>query len=910
MKRISLILQMIAIFVISVIVSTAQNQVKPLSDCSIVKTDINSFSTVGTKIGLVDTIKTLDLTDKTVATKYSSSQVENFKFAGFFTSSDSSLIIGIFSDDGVKVKIDNQDVNINNFGKGQALPDFENFTSLKTLNGPWTTNVPHYMEIEYSNICHPDSSDIDGLTVYFCGNATIDPGTPAIEPVPVSVSLAFNNTINNFPYTGNTQTVKSTVGLVVNGSGINTAWGNKEWTIQIINPANPNSILGSTMFTYIKDKLTYEDQDVDINLPSGVGDFTLLAKCSNISSSLLTYKISDVTPPEFVSIPDIVTEQITKASTPVNNITWPTVKDNYSPNTNVYLWPVDKKDSYQYGVSYIQWGVKDKAENIAYANQKVNIVDTTGPQMTIPPDITIIKGETDIGWPSYNDICCDNEEITISNNAPILSQLIANKITNVIWSAVDASNNTTTGTQHVTVLSYTAKATALSIEFLTNPANYPYTNIKQTIHLKVTVNAALIGIFDANMTIAPKPSWNVIIKRDGVDYKTVNVVYNSSGICTATTEVELLEAPQGYKFEAVIRDNPRGDKVISNSIVAYVLKNSVYDSENSGSVLRYANDGWLQVVAGSTSVGSKDIIYCEFKPNPTDKNGISWRISGSPDTEFDTMTGFNVYANIISTNDPEQLENLSPRIYHIYNNLSGGNTGYSEVARIGVFPSVEVSKTLTIPNSQASTVMMQNFSYVMTKCKEINYDGPFTFNTSETSFSIDHSAQWKEVPNNNSCIPVWDRNIGFKAGCDARLDFPSILPPTVPPFVANANFFLSLAFEVSINGGARINDNFQLASYGSSKGDIKFSGGCTADLFKGIVSAEGSIATSISCEGTIEATGSIKNPIISSNNVIKWDGIYVEFTSTCLWGTMTLASKTWEVCGEKEFYNKTLQLYP
>ncbi len=174
---------MLAIFIISAVVSTAQNQVKPLSDCSIILPNINSFTTVGTKIGLVDTIKALDLTDKTVATKYNSLQIERVKFAGAFTSSDPSLIIGIFSDDGVTVKIDGNIQNVNYCGQGQALPTITN--SLKSLDGPWSTNVVHYMEIEYSNICHPDETDIDGLTVYFCGNATI---------IPITITLSSNKT--------------------------------------------------------------------------------------------------------------------------------------------------------------------------------------------------------------------------------------------------------------------------------------------------------------------------------------------------------------------------------------------------------------------------------------------------------------------------------------------------------------------------------------------------------------------------------------------------------------------------------------------------------------------------------------------------------------------------------------------
>ncbi len=293
--------------------------VLPLTACAITNNDIRAVNDTGFKLPSYPadnhdlSVLTTALESKrkangefeSVVTKFNSvSTKDRYIFEGKFRSLDDSLVIAVLSDDGVEVTIDDTLVKFNNFDRGQALPNLNN--SLKVIEGAWKINDlnPHTIKIRYSNICYTGKDDIDGLTVFFCGGVNIIP-PDAKEPIPVNTSLSFTENIDKYPYTGNVRTVKTTVGLVVNGSGIDQIWGTKSWVVNVVNTADPTTPLASRTFIYEKDKLSYSDNNVDIVLPKEDGEYILKAIVKDINlESVLNidiYKIIVENKPDIVA---------------------------------------------------------------------------------------------------------------------------------------------------------------------------------------------------------------------------------------------------------------------------------------------------------------------------------------------------------------------------------------------------------------------------------------------------------------------------------------------------------------------------------------------------------------------------------------------------------------------------------
>ena len=313
MRNTTKLLLIIVIIISNIVVMSIPTIQGPFSlkSCSMTSDEILSVmkTTVNDKASLETFIRSKIKADgeiKSEIVKFPSlSSDDRFLFKGSFTSGSQadSLLVAVFSDDGVTVKVNNSTSTlVNMYEKGQALPDVAN--SLKVVSGNWQNSTTYDLEIQYSNISHPNGADIDGITVFFLGNVTIVPPVAA-EPVPVNTSLTFTDGKDKLPYTGNTRTVKATVGLVVNGSGIDPLWGTKEWTVNVVNSDDPTVPLATRTFTYVEDKLSYSDDNVDIVLPINDGEYNLKAivKNTNLESVLCIdiYKIVVKEKPEIVA---------------------------------------------------------------------------------------------------------------------------------------------------------------------------------------------------------------------------------------------------------------------------------------------------------------------------------------------------------------------------------------------------------------------------------------------------------------------------------------------------------------------------------------------------------------------------------------------------------------------------------
>lgn len=110
------------------------------------------------------------------------------------------------------------------------------------------------------------------------------------------------------------------------------------------------------------------------------------------------------------------------------------------------------------GTTTVTWTVDDAAGGSATATQTVTVVDTTPPSITAPVDITVegntFGGATGValGSPTVSDIVDSNP--TVTDDAPGFFPLGPTPTT-VTWTATDASGNSATATQTVTVVDTT-----------------------------------------------------------------------------------------------------------------------------------------------------------------------------------------------------------------------------------------------------------------------------------------------------------------------------------------------------------------------------------------------------------------------------------------------------------------------
>lgn len=108
------------------------------------------------------------------------------------------------------------------------------------------------------------------------------------------------------------------------------------------------------------------------------------------------------------------------------------------------------------GATTVNWTVIDAVMTSATGTQLVTVSDTTAPSVTAPADVTADQGvalgltTVALGTPTFGDLADANP--TVSNNAPANGFPAGN--TTVVWTAQDATGNSATDNQLVTINAY------------------------------------------------------------------------------------------------------------------------------------------------------------------------------------------------------------------------------------------------------------------------------------------------------------------------------------------------------------------------------------------------------------------------------------------------------------------------
>jgi hypothetical protein len=154
----------------------------------------------------------------------------------------------------------------------------------------------------------------------------------------------------------------------------------------------------------------------------------------------------DTTPPVVTAPPDIVALEATAALTPVD-LGQAMVTDDSGEEL---VASPDNAGPFPLGDTVVTWSATDSAGNIGTDTQTVNVVDTTDPVVTAPVDVVVAATAALTAITIGTAMATDNAGPvqSLTDDAPALFPLGQTLVT---WTATDASGNSGTAVQSVSV---------------------------------------------------------------------------------------------------------------------------------------------------------------------------------------------------------------------------------------------------------------------------------------------------------------------------------------------------------------------------------------------------------------------------------------------------------------------------
>ncbi|HXG73868.1 MAG TPA: HYR domain-containing protein, partial [Candidatus Nitrosotenuis sp.] len=173
--------------------------------------------------------------------------------------------------------------------------------------------------------------------------------------------------------------------------------------------------------------------------------WTATDQAGNLQTISQKVIIVDTVPPKFAKLDQVIVEATGVENNKVT-LEVPQVSDilDITSITN------DAPDTFALGETIVTWTATDEAGNSATATQKVTVVDTTAPKLTVPQNIVIdaiaLETPVSVGTATAADLTDPLPQIT--NNAPSVFPLGETIVT---WMAVDKYGNSINQTQSVIV---------------------------------------------------------------------------------------------------------------------------------------------------------------------------------------------------------------------------------------------------------------------------------------------------------------------------------------------------------------------------------------------------------------------------------------------------------------------------
>ena len=187
--------------------------------------------------------------------------------------------------------------------------------------------------------------------------------------------------------------------------------------------------------------------------------------------------------------------------------------------------------SFPIGTTTVIWTVTDASGNTHTANQLVTVNDTLDPVITSPAAVTAYSnfGCQSVGVNLGTLTATDNCAIeSITNNAPLFFPL---GNTNVVWTVIDASGNSSTVTQLVTVVD-TLKPTIIA------PSNLEVASNTGCGASEISIGNPIV---DDNCGVATINNDAPVVFVSGINIVTWTVTDNAGNVSTATQIVTVID---------------------------------------------------------------------------------------------------------------------------------------------------------------------------------------------------------------------------------------------------------------------------------------------------------------------------------------------------------------------------------
>jgi len=373
---------------------------------------------------------------------------------------------------------------------------------------------------------------------------------------------------------GNTATATQTVTVQDTISPGLTAPANL--TVEASGPGGQSVNIGSATATDICDPSVVITNDAPATFPLGTTTVTWTATdaSGNTATATQTITVQDTISPS-ITVPANLTVECSSPTGQAVNIGQATATDLTDPN------PIITNDApalFNLGTTTVTWTATDTFGNSASAAQLVTVEDTTPPSITVPADAIVEAtalntplSDVPLGTATATDIC--DPSVVITNDAPATFPL---GDTTVTWTATDASGNSATATQTITLQDTTPPVLTVPAD-VTVECNSP----NGAIDVELGV-ATAVDLVDSNPSItndAPSffPLGTTIVTYTATDF--------SGNSASATQEVTVVDTTPPSVMAAlvpVIDDDDEGLFRVEFSVTDICDENPVVTANING----------------------------------------------------------------------------------------------------------------------------------------------------------------------------------------------------------------------------------------------------------------------------------------------------------------------------------------
>jgi uncharacterized repeat protein (TIGR01451 family) len=329
---------------------------------------------------------------------------------------------------------------------------------------------------------------------------------------------------------------------------------------------------------------------------------------------------------------------------------------------------VPRRFIFRAGTTVITYTATDSAGRTVTGTQKVTVRESTPPTITAPADVQVFADAScqaagvALGAPAFSDNCAGS---TVSNDAPAAFPVGQ---TTVTWTVKDASGNTATDTQVVTVVDNTAPSVEAP-ETLSASANAECQVAVPTVTVTAADNCTAAGA----LTVTQSPAAGTMVGL-GTHTVTVTVKDAAGNESSDTTEFTVADnTPPELNVPADIvvgNDADSCSAAVGFSVTATdnCGTANVQLSHQPGSVFQ---KGTTTVTATATdAAGNTTVKSFKVTVNDTQKPAISYPAGGvtvylplnSPDTSMPVT-----YTVTAADNCAVQSLNVSPASGSVFN---------------------------------------------------------------------------------------------------------------------------------------------------------------------------------------------------------------------------------------------------